>query len=82
MIDFVNSKLKNIWFSETYPTNLYYKPRPEIQEYNREVAKYYQDLSGFGEEQMETFHDAAYYSVLARPGLRVMGWNSNYGWLG
>ena len=79
------SSLSNIPFtvwtlaSEMYPTNLYYLPRPEIQELNKELARYWRDLSGFGEEQMRTFEEAGYYSVLARPGLRVLTWNTNYG---
>ncbi|ELU16409.1 hypothetical protein CAPTEDRAFT_213629 [Capitella teleta] len=63
---------------EMYPTNLYYIDRPEIQELNTEMARYWEDLSGFTEEQLDTMAAAGYYSILVRPGLRVMNWNSNY----
>ena len=36
-------------------------------------------LAGWEEEQIPTFNDAGYYTQLIRPGLRILAWNSNYG---
>ena len=72
------SNLEHI-VAEITPTNLYYISRPEVQTLNRELANFWQHLSGFQDEQMRTFLEAGYYSILVQPGLRVMSWNSNYG---
>ncbi|ELT88291.1 hypothetical protein CAPTEDRAFT_206548 [Capitella teleta] len=64
---------------ETYPTNMYYTDRLEIQELNEEYAKMWQDAAGFGSEQLETINMGAFYSKLVKPGLRVVSYNSIYG---
>lgn len=64
---------------DTYPTNLYYIHRPEIQEFNREYAAYWQPISNFGAQQLETLYYNGYFDMVARPGLRVISFNSNYG---
>ena len=40
---------------------------------------YWGPLAGFGEEQINTVRDGGYYTVLLRPGLRILSWNSNFG---
>ena len=62
-----------------YPTNLYYPPLAETQIFLTEFIKYWEDKADFGEEQKETLARNAYYSMLQRPGLRVLAYNTNYG---
>ncbi len=39
----------------------------------------WQSLANFGEEAKSTFELAGYYSTEVEPGLRVISYNSNYG---
>lgn len=62
-----------------FPANLYFAPRPQIQELHQVLRETWGVLSGWEDEQVETFYDAGYFSQLIRPGLRILSWNANYG---
>ncbi len=66
--------------TETFPANLYFSPRPEVQELHQVITNSWGVLSGWSEDQVATFADAGYYSQLVSPRLRILGWNSNYGY--
>ena len=42
-------------------------------------AEWWEDIAGFGAEQMTTMKAASYYSTLAMPRLRIISINGNYG---
>ena len=58
---------------------MYYTGRPEIQEFNEEITKYWMRLSDFTPEEEETFKTGCYFTKVIRPGLRVVSYNTNYG---
>ena len=41
----------------------------------------WKDVAKFEEEQIETMLAAGYFSVEARPGLRIISYNGNYGYI-
>lgn len=65
---------------ENYPSNLYYIDRPETQELNREFFRAWQPLAKWTAAQEETILYAGYYTMLARPGLRILSFNTNFGY--
>jgi hypothetical protein len=65
--------------TETYPTNLYYPPMEETQYFNEQFFSLWGSLGGLGEEQEATILRSGYFSILAKPGLRVISYNTNYG---
>jgi sphingomyelin phosphodiesterase len=65
---------------ECYPANMYYPPREEIQELNEEFFEWWRDLADFDEDNEETVKYAGYYSRVVRDGLRLISYNSNFGY--
>ncbi|CAH1772935.1 unnamed protein product [Owenia fusiformis] len=65
---------------ETYPGNLYYLPRQEIQDMNRMFTEWWRPLANFSDENVRTWQANGYYTTLIRPGLRILTFNSNYGY--
>ena len=65
--------------SETYPTNLYYPPMEETQFFNEQFIHFWGELGDLGEDQEVTIRRSGYYSILVRPDLRVVNYNTNYG---
>lgn len=47
---------------------------------NEAYFEHWQGLSGFGSEQWSTYQRGAYYTIVNRAGLRVISYNSNYGY--
>ena len=41
----------------------------------------WEDAAGLGEEQKETIEAGGYYTNVVLPGLRMLAYNSNYGWV-
>ena len=61
------------------PANMYFAPRAEVQELHQDFIETWGQLAGWTQEQIDTFRDAGYYTQVIRPGLRILAWNSNYG---
>jgi len=61
------------------PTNLYSHHNPNIPELNSVVFDHWKTLSGFTDEQRETFDKGLYFTATALPGLRVLSYNSEFG---
>ena len=57
---------------------MYYAPSPAMTDLHENFIQYWGPISGFTAEQEQTLRDGGYYSVLAKPGLRILAINSNY----
>ena len=47
---------------------------------NAVFTKMWHQLAGFDSEANSTWRELSYYTVLHRPGLRILSINSNYDW--
>ena len=63
------------------PTVFRHSATDNLQDGNLDLSLLWQELAGFGREQLETFQYAAYYTTLLQDGLRVISYNSNYGFV-
>ncbi len=54
---------------------------PSAQELHEVTAEVWGPLAGFGDEQIATMLDAGYYSLLIQDGLRLLVYNSNFGFV-
>ena len=66
-------------FSESFPTNHYKLGLAESREFNEGFTEWWKGVSRFTPEQEATIRKGAYYTILARPGLRILTYNSQYG---
>ncbi|KAL5004721.1 hypothetical protein ScPMuIL_018177 [Solemya velum] len=65
---------------ESFPANLYYMGKSEYQVLNNRTVVWWKKLFEMSEEQEETIRTSAYYTTLIRPGLRILSFNSDYGY--
>ena len=59
---------------------MYYTGRAEIREFNDEMITYWRTMSDFTQAEEATFRAGGYFTKLIRPGLRIVSYNSNYGY--
>lgn len=64
---------------ETFPANFYDPTDEKVIELNNAFANAFKDLAGWNDEDIETVKRAGYYSKIGKPGLRIIGINSNFG---
>jgi len=65
---------------EMYPTNLYSYRLSETAQMSDSFTRMWHSLARLDSQANATFSDMSYYSVLNRPGLRILSLNTNYDW--
>lgn len=76
-----------IWYtpqpvpSETWPESEYLASLPEYQYLTKELADYWQTwVPNFPSSSLETIAEGGYYSMKIMDGLRLLSFNSDYGY--
>ncbi|KAK6188840.1 hypothetical protein SNE40_004938 [Patella caerulea] len=86
VIDFLNDRFDGINIyptlgnHESFPANLYYSPLPDYQQLNRLSLHLWKKLFPLPKDQKTNIKEAAYYTALVKPGLRILSFNTNYGY--
>lgn len=65
---------------ETYPANFYDPTNQNVVEVNKAFASSFRELAGWDNDDIKNIERAGYYVKMRRPGLRIIGYNSNFGY--
>ncbi|XP_041357725.1 sphingomyelin phosphodiesterase A-like [Gigantopelta aegis] len=65
---------------ECFPESLYYQPRADYKNLNMKTSEWWQLLFPIPPDQLENIQYSLYYTVLVKPGLRILSFNSDYGY--
>jgi sphingomyelin phosphodiesterase len=65
---------------ESHPVSEYTGSLPDYQNLNRKLAQYWQSLVPLPQSALDTISDGAYYTILIQDRLRLISFNSNYGY--
>jgi sphingomyelin phosphodiesterase len=65
---------------ETNPESEYLGTLPQYKELNEKMAGYWQRLAPLPPAALETIANGAYYTTLVQEGLRIISFNSDYGY--
>ncbi|XP_064609219.1 sphingomyelin phosphodiesterase A-like [Liolophura sinensis] len=66
---------------ESYPESFYYQPSTAYQALNSKLATLWGSWFNVSADQRESIEISAYYTTLVRPGLRILSFNTDYGYL-
>ncbi|XP_050400269.1 sphingomyelin phosphodiesterase A [Patella vulgata] len=86
VIDFLNDRFDGINIyptlgnHESFPANLYYSPLRDYQKLNKRSLHLWKKLFPLPKDQKTNIKEAAYYTALVKPGLRILSFNTNYGY--
>lgn len=84
LVDFLSKNLPNqtiypaIGNHETFPDNFYYPPL--YGNFTAAIADFWQRWVAFPENALQTVRAGGYYTMLIRPGLRLMSLNTEFGY--
>ncbi|CAH1792333.1 unnamed protein product [Owenia fusiformis] len=70
----------NLGNHELFPTNMYYLPRPEVQETLEKISQWWPQVVNLSSTQVNNIKKNGYYTVLVKAGLRIISFNTNYGY--
>ena len=86
LVDFLSANLPGLTIyptmgnHETFPDNLYYSLKDG--KFTAEIATLWQHWVKLPDDAVMTIRSGGYYTMLIRPGLRLMSINTEFGWVG
>ncbi|CAH1792334.1 unnamed protein product [Owenia fusiformis] len=70
----------NLGNHEFFPTNQYYLERPEVQQLLESLSSWWSEVSDLDQTQKNNIKNNGHYTTIVAPGLRVISFNTNYGY--